>query len=256
MRRAGAARTVRRAVSTGVVDGVAWLRLERPEAHNRITPEMAQALCDATADIELNDAVVAVVVAAAGASFCTGVEGGGDWEQRLDWVDAVARLTRPVLAAVQGDALAEGLELALACDLRVVSNCGRFAMPQVTAGRLPCHGGTQRLPRLVGRMRALDLLFTGRAIDAREAEAIGLASRVVAHDDFAAGVQRVIDELRAKGPIALRYAKEAVLKGCDLTFDQGVRLEEDLYALLQTTRDRQEGVDAFRHKRKPVFQGR
>jgi enoyl-CoA hydratase/carnithine racemase len=256
VRKSAAARPLRCGVSTSVVDGVAWLRLERPQAHNRITCEMAQALCDAAAEIELNDDVAAVVVAASGPSFCAGVERGGDWEQRLDWVNAVAQLTRPVLAAIQGDAVAEGLELALACDLRVVSDRARLAMPQLAAGRLPTHGGTQRLPRVVGRMRALDLLFTGRTIEAAEAEEMGLASRVFRHDDFGNGLNGVIGELKTKGRIALRYAKEAVLKGCDLTFDQGVRLEEDLYVLLQTTRDRQEGIRAFQQKRKPVYHGR
>ena len=122
-------------------------------------------------------------------------------------------------------------------------------MPQVTAGRLPAHGGTQRLPRLVGRMRALDLLLTCRAVDATEAEAIGLVSRVAPPGRFARALDIVVAELQSKGPIALRYAKEAVLKGSDLTLDQGVRLEEDLYVLLQTTHDRQEGIAAFLEKR-------
>jgi len=129
-------------------------------------------------------------------------------------------------------------------------------MPQVTTGHLPSHGGTQRLPRIVGRMRALDLLLTGRSIDAKEAELMGLASRLVPHRDFARAVDAVVDELRTKAPVALRYAKEAVLAGSDLTLDQGIRLEEDLYVLLQTTRDRREGVEAFLQKRKPVFQGK
>jgi enoyl-CoA hydratase len=239
-----------------IADGVAWLRLERPRAGNRITPALAQALCAAAAEIELDDHVTVVVVSAAGEDFCLGVEDGGDWEKRVDWVDAVARLTRPVVAAVQGDAVGEGMELALACDLRVVSERARFAMPQLAAGRLPRHGGTQRLPRLVGRMRALDLLFTGRTVAAREAEAIGLASRRTAPRDLTRAVHAVAGGLRAKAPIALRYAKEAVHAGSDLTFDQGTRLEEDLYVLLQTTGDRREGIEAFLHKRRPAFRGR
>src|SRR5207248_7549985 len=135
-----------RGVRTTVTAGVAWLTLDRPAAGNRITLDMAQALCDAAAAIELDDAVVAVVLAATGSSFCLGVEDGGDWERRVDWVEAIAHLTRPVIAAIQGDALAEGLELALACDLRVVSERAHFSLPQLTAGRLPAHGGTQRLP--------------------------------------------------------------------------------------------------------------
>ncbi len=256
MKRRARARRPRAALSCTVVDGVAWLRLERAPADNRITIDLAQAVCDAAAEIETDDEVRIVVLAAAGPTFCLGVEAGGDWEQSFDWVGAIARLTRPVIAAVQGDAVAEGLELALACDLRVVSERARFAMPQVTSGRLPSHGGTQRLPRIVGRMRALDLLLTGRTIDAREAEQIGLASRLVAHRDFSRAVDALVDALRVKAPVALRYAKEAVLAGSDLTLNHGIRLEEDLYALLQTTRDRREGVQAFLRKRQPVFQGK
>jgi enoyl-CoA hydratase len=250
------ARLARRGLGTTVADGVVWLTLERPQAGNRITQELAQALCDAAAEIELDERVVAVVLTSSGGSFCLGVEAAGEWQRRVDWVDAIGRLSPPVIAAVNGDAVGEGLELALACDLRVASERAHFIMPQLAAGRLPSHGGTQRLPRLVGRMRALDLLFTGRTVDAREAEAMGLASRVLPHADFAHGLAAVVAEVRAKGPIALRYAKEAVLKGSDLTLDQGIRLEQDLYVLLQTTRDRREGIDAFLRKRKPVFRGK
>jgi enoyl-CoA hydratase/carnithine racemase len=239
-----------------IAAGVAWLRLERPETGNRITLELAQALCDAAAEIELDDRVAVVVLAAAGASFCLGVEDSGEWERRVDWVEALARLTRPVIAAIQGDAIAEGFELALACDLRVVSSRARFAMPHITLGRLPSHGGTQRLPRVVGRMRALDLLLTGRSFDATEAEMIALASRVAPPEAFGQALDALVEVLKSKGPIALRYAKEAVLKGSDLTVDQGIRLEEDLYVLLQTTQDRREGIAAFLKKRKPVFKGK
>jgi enoyl-CoA hydratase/carnithine racemase len=238
-----------------LVDGIAWLRLERAEAGNRITQALAQDLCRTAAELEEDDRVVAVVLAAAGRHFCLGVENGGEWEERVDWVQDIAGLTRPVIAAMQGDAVAEGLELALACDVRVASDRAGLALPQLQAGRLPSHGGTQRLPRIIGRTRALDMLLTGRRIDAAEAEMIGLVSRVVPHRSLARAVRLVVDTLKSKGPIALRYAKEAVSKGLDLTLDQGIRLEEDLYVLLQTTRDRREGIDAFLRGRKPVFRG-
>jgi len=244
-----------RGLRTRIVDGIAWLKLERAHAGNRITQALAQELCRSAAELEEDHRVVAVVLAASGRHFCLGVENGGEWEQQVDWVEAIARLTRPVIAAMQGDAVAEGVELALACDLRLASDRAGFALPQLQAGRLPSHGGTQRLPRIIGRMRALDLLLTGRRIDAAEAETIGLVSRVIPHRSLAGGVRPVVDTLKSKGPIALRYAKEAVSKGLDLTLDQGIRLEEDLYVLLQTTGDRREGIDAFLQHRKPVFHG-
>jgi enoyl-CoA hydratase len=243
-------------LSVKIAGDVAWLRLQRPRSGNCITQDLAQALCDAAEEIEHDERVHVVVLAAAGPSFCSGVEEAGEWTHRIDWIEAIARLSRPVVAAIQGDAISEGLELALACDLRVASARARFSLPQLSEGRLPSHGGTQRLPRLIGRTRALDLLFTGRTITAREGSEMGLVTRVFPHAGFARGLQRVIAELRAKGPVALRFAKEAVLEGSDLTLDQGIRLEEDLYVLLQTTRDRQEGVRAFLQKRRPVFRGR
>jgi len=256
VRKNAAAPGVKHGLRRGLKDGIAWLTLDRPQADNRLSLELAQALCDAAAEIELDDRVSVVVLAAEGPNFCLGLEDPTGWEARVDCVEAIASMTPPVIAALQGDAFAEGFELALACDLRVASDRCHMAMPQITEGRLPRFGGTQRLPRLVGRMRALDLLLTGRCIDAHEAESMGLVSRVARHSDFKRELAAVVDALRGKGPLALRYAKEAVLKGADMTLEQGIRLEQDLYVLLQTTRDRREGVEAFLEKRKPIFRGR
>lgn len=243
-------------IAWSVRDGVARIDLDRPRHGNRIDQAAAQALCDAAEAIELDDTVVIVVVSGSGGAFCLGIDGDGAWRQRHDWVAAIARLTRPVVAAIDGDALAEGFELALACDLRIASDRSRFALPQIPDGRLPQHGATQRLPRIVGRMRALDLLLSGREIRAREAAGMGIVTRTVPTKRFAEMVEGELAALCARGPIAMRLAKEAVRKSLDLTLDQGLRLEQDLYALLQTTQDRREGVRAFLEKRKPRFRGR
>lgn len=240
-----------RPVQLDIADGVAWVTL----GGARIDVDTAQALCDAAERIALDESVGVAVVQGSGGAFCTGVDGGGTWEERHDWIAAVAALTVPVVAAIAGDAIGEGAELALACDLRVASSAARFAFPHLGQRRLPRHGATQRLPRMIGRTRALDLLLSGRRVGAREAERIGLVSEVVPAAQLAAAVRRVVAELSAKGPIALRLAKEAVLKGLDLTLDQGIRLEQDLYVLLQTTADRVEGIKAFRGKRRPKFRG-
>ncbi len=239
-----------------VEDGVAWITLCRPGQGNRVDLDTAQRLCAAVESIALDDAVRVAVIAAEGKSFGLGVEDGGEWEARHDWIAAVGGLAVPVIAAVNGDAVAEGCELALACDLRFAAARARFSLPQIGDGYLPRHGSTQRLPRMVGRMRALDWLLSGRRIGAREAERVGLVSRVVPSARLRATVRREAVALAEKGPIALRLGKEAVSKALDLTFEQGVRLEQDLYVLLQTTADRVEGIEAFLSKRRPRFRGR
>jgi enoyl-CoA hydratase/carnithine racemase len=243
-------------IEWSVRDGVARINLARPRHGNRIDQTAAQALCDAAETIALDDGVVLVVLSGGGGSFCAGAEEPGTWQTAHDCVAALARLTHPVLAAIDGDALAEGFELALACDLRIASDRSRFALPQIADGRLPQHGATQRLPRMVGRMRALDLLLSGREISAREAEGMGLVTRTAPTKRFSEIVEEEIGVLRVRAPIAMRLAKEAVRKSLDLTLDQGLRLEQDLYALLQTTSDRGEGVRAFLEKRQPRFSGR
>lgn len=245
--------------STGVevkVDGgVAWLTLNRPRSGNRIDEAAARALCDAAERIEFDDEVTLVVLAARGRTFCTGIVGDGAWERHHDWVEAIGALTRPVIAAINGDAIAEGCELALACDLRIAANSARFCLPQIVEGRFPAHGATQRLPRIIGRTRALDLLLSGRFVSAREALRIGLVTRIVSCPRLKDAAREVAADLARKGPVALRLAKEAVIKGLDLTLEQGIRLEQDLYVLLQTTADREEGIRAFLAKRRPRFRG-
>jgi E-phenylitaconyl-CoA hydratase len=139
--------------------------------------------------------------------------------------------------------------------LRLAARRCSFQFPQLAAGRLPGAGITQRLPRIVGRMRAFDLLLTGRRVGATEALRVGLVSEL-SGGDLAAAARRRAAELAGKGPIALRYAKEAVRAGMDLTLAQGIRLEQDLYVLLQTTADRVEGVRAFKARRAPRYRGR
>jgi enoyl-CoA hydratase/carnithine racemase len=235
-----------------IQQGVAWLTL--PTA--RVDAALAQRVCDAAETIEHDESVCVVVVRNAGRDFGVGVDAPGEWEARHDWVAAVGRLTMPVIAAVRGAAVGEGCELALACDLRLADARAWFALPQVGEGRLPSHGATQRLPRLIGRTRALDLLLGGRRIGAREAQRLGLVSQVAPAGRLDALVRRTVATLAGKAPIALRLAKEAVSRGVDLTLEQGVRFEQDLYVLLQTTADRAEGVRAFLAKRPPRFRGR
>jgi len=237
-------------------DHIGQITLNRPEEGNVINQQLAQELEEVCREIGQDDEIYVVVITGAGdGAFCS----GGELEPvRLGYnaAEAVASIDRPVIAAINGDALGQGLELALSCDIRLASERARFGFPQVAEGLIPMSGGTQRLPRIVGKGKALELILTAETIDAREAFEIGLVSKVVAGKDLAAEAEAMAKTMASKAPIALRYAKEAVNKGLDLTLEQGIRLESDLYFILHTTADRTEGITAFLQKRPPQFKGR
>ena len=174
----------------------------------------------------------------------------------LQAANALASLPMPVVAALNGDALAHGLELALAADLRVVAAGARLGAGHPAADGFPYDGATQRLPRLVGPALARDLLFTGRTLSASEAQAAGLVNRVVPDAQLDDAISELMSTIAAAAPIAARYAKEAVSAAGNLTLAQGLRLEADLNIILQTTADRAEGIRSFAEKRPPLFHGR
>lgn len=234
---------------------IALLTLNRPQANNVINQQMAQEMAEACQRINQDDEVYVVIITGAGDSaFCQ----GSDEPQMTGYnpAAAIASIDRPVIAAINGDALGQGLELAVACDIRLASNRAVFGLPGIEKGLVPTDGGTQRLPRIVGKAKALELVLTAQTIDAEEALEIGLVNKIVAPEELGAHARAMAQTIAAKGPIAIRYTKEAVDKGLDLTLEQGLRLEADLYALLQTTADRTEGITAFREKRPPRFNGR
>ncbi len=163
---------------------------------------------------------------------------------------------KPVLAAVNGYALGGGLELALACHLRIASPNAKLGLPEVKLGIIPGYGGTQRLPRLLGSARALWLILSGEPIDAAEAERIGLVNRVVPQPELARTADQMLETILARGPIAVRCALEAVRRGLDTTLAEGLKIEADLFSILCTTHDMREGMTAFLEKREAKFQGR
>jgi enoyl-CoA hydratase len=168
----------------------------------------------------------------------------------------IAELEVPTVAAIWGDAIGQGLELVLACDVRVAAETAHFGFPEIKKGLIPQDGGTQRLARLVGRGKATEMILTGEVIDAQEALRIGLLNKVVPSESLTAVALKMAQEIGSKAPIALRYTKEAIYKGMDMTLEQGLRLEADLYLLLHTTRDRTEGIKAFQEKKPLRFEGR
>ena len=208
--------------------------------------------------------VRAVVVTSAGAGFGTGWSPAALEEDAMlreilgpmgEGFDALAGVPQPTVAAVAGGAHSAGLELALACDIRVAAEDATFAMPETGDGLVPRGGGTQRLPRAVGRAQALRLLLTGEVIDAAEALRIGLVSEVVPPGDHDAAARAVAETIASRGPLATRFAKEAIIRGVEVPLQEALRLELELTVLLQTTADRAEGVDAFVERRDPEFTG-
>lgn len=257
-------------------DGVATITLNCPADGNRINPAMAEELRTLAAELAADDGLRLVVLTAAGDCFSTGRAGlpgaldDGDSGladdeaaagplpaiRALQVASAVAAIPAPVLAALNGDATGQGLELALAADLRAAVGAARLGFAPLSAAAFPGDGGTQRLPRLVGPAWARDLLLTGRLLDAAEAHRIGLVNYVVdGRDELAALTAELTRQICAAGPLAARYAKEAATQGPELTLEQGLGLETDLNALLQSTQDRTEGLASFRERRPPQFTG-
>lgn len=170
--------------------------------------------------------------------------------------ESIAHIDRPTIAAFNGDATGEGLELALACDIRIVSESTRLGLTNIHEGSIPHNGGTQRLPRLIGKGRALQMVLTGELIDATEALRIGLVNIVQPARDVWKKTLELAFDMATKAPISLRFTREAIYKGTDLTLDQGLTMEGDLYLLLFSTEDRVEGIEAFKKKKDPSFKGK
>jgi enoyl-CoA hydratase len=235
--------------------------VDNPVKLARLSDELTE-LCDEIAW----DEEVHVVIVAGGEEISfpvtkgsSGVVSRANEEQTLQFssiAEPVAKLDKPVIAAINGDVIGEGFELTLACDIRIAAETSRFGLPHIRAGLVPWDGGTQRLSRLVGRGKALEMILIGEMIDVQEAYRIGLVNKIVPSGEPIATVMNLAREMASKGSIALRYAKEAIYKGMDLTLEQGLRLEADLYLLLHTTKDRTEGIQAFREKKTPKFEGK
>ncbi len=189
-------------------------------------------------------------------SLWSSVDGLEEEMEPQSFTEPISKLDRPVVAAISGDAIGQGLELALACDIRIASETSCFGMSHIKSGLIPWDGGTQRLSRLVGKSKALEMILTGEMIEAQEALRIGLVNKVVPKKDLTEVTMKMAKEMASKGPIALRYTKEAIYKGMDMTLEQGLRLEADLYLLIHTSKDRTEGIQAFREKRTPKFEGK
>jgi enoyl-CoA hydratase len=247
-------------------DAVALLTIDRPPMNALDTATLGD-LGAAAAALAADAGVRAVVITGAGRAFSAGADitamaamspADGHGYARLGHATmaAVESLEVPVVAAVNGVALGGGLELALACDLLVASERARLGQPEINLGLIPGFGGTQRLGRRVGQSRARELIYTGRVVDAAEAERLGLVARVVPPERVVEEAMALAAELAAKAPLALRQAKRATAVAADAALDSGCRYEVEAFATTFASEDRVEGLRAFLEKRQPVWKGR
>ncbi|MBK8725082.1 MAG: enoyl-CoA hydratase/isomerase family protein [Holophagaceae bacterium] len=249
------------------VNRIAWVTIQRPEKMNALNQEVLKELDCAFAGLEHDAGVGVVVLTGAGEKAFVA---GADISELRELDSASARvqglkgqgvfqriedLPKPVIAAVNGFALGGGCELALACHLRVASENARFGLPEVSLGTIPGYGGTQRLPRLVGKGVALDMILSGEMVNAAEALRMGLVSRVFPQADLKAGVEKLAATLLGRGPLALRSALSAVHQGLEMPQDQGLQFEAALFGLLAASQDMKEGMGAFLEKRPAAFTG-
>jgi enoyl-CoA hydratase len=249
-------------------DGVATVTINRAGVLNALSAETVRELDHAFAAAAADEAVRVLIITGAGEkAFVSGADIAE--LSRLDppagretctFGQSVLRrletMGKPSIAAINGYALGGGCELAMACSIRIASDNAKIGLPEVTLGVIPGYGGTQRLPRIVGRGTALDLILTGRAVDAQEALRIGLVSQVVPQAGLMEAARKTATRILRNGPVAVRAAMESVDRGLDAGLEQGCRMEAALFGLLCATDDMHEGLGAFLEKRKADFKGK
>jgi len=242
--------------------------LNRPDALNAISAEMREALPRAIRDADQDETVRVIVVRGAGPrAFCAGadikefapVASPAEYRQSRvhgSWIRGFDEARKPVVASIHGFCLGGGLEIALACDIRIAARDAVFGFPETGLGIMTGVGGSQRIVRVLGLGLALDLVLTGERIGAERAHQVGLVSRLVEPEGLADATRALAETIAAKAPLATVFAKEAVRKGSELELGAGMKLEVDLLSLLLNTEDRLEAARAFKEKRKPAFKGR
>jgi enoyl-CoA hydratase/carnithine racemase len=252
--------------SSAAIDGVALVTIDRPDALNALTFDLLDQLADALDRLDADPGCRAIVLTGSGSrAFAAGADikelarqtpVSLLVENRFAVWERIAAVRTPLIAAVRGFALGGGCELAMSCDLIVAGDDAQFGQPEINLGVMPGAGGTQRLTRAIGRARAMDLILTGRAITAREAEAAGLVSRVVPADETVPAALELAGMIASKAPVAVLAAKEAVRLAEELPLSAGLRHERRAFFGLFATDDQGEGMTAFVEKRRPDWKGR
>jgi len=243
---------------------IAVVSLNRPRQLNALSEPLMEELVERLAELDRDPAIRCIVLAGSERAFAAGADIGEMAEagaidmlyaRRVERWDAIRKLWTPLVAAVSGFCLGGGNELAMSCDLIVASETAKFGQPETGLGIIPGAGGTQRLTRAIGKAKAMDVVLSGRFLDAREAERAGLVARVVAREAWLEEAKHVAREIAAKAPVAQRLAKEAVNRAYETTLELGLEHERRLLYLAFASDDAREGLTAFAEKRDPDFQG-
>jgi enoyl-CoA hydratase len=239
--------------------------MNRPQQLNALSAELMEAVVDALTELDADAEIRAIVLGGGERAFAAGADvaelASGTAislyeNRRVERWDAIRALRTPIVAAVSGYCLGGGCELAMLCDLIVASETAKFGQPEINLGVMPGAGGTQRLTRAVGKAVAMDMILTGRMLTAREAQAFGLVARVVAKEAWLTEAKRVAQAIAAKGPVAVRLAKEAVDQAFETPLTAGIDFERRVFYLARASEDAGEGLQAFLEKRPPEFKGK
>jgi enoyl-CoA hydratase len=241
------------------------IRLNRPKVMNALSFQLMFELVNALEELDRDEVVLVIILTGTERAFAAGADLAEISSstpvdlvlgRRFELWDRIRKISKPMIAAVSGYCLGGGNELAMNCDIIIASETATFGQPEVNVGIIPGAGGTQRLTRVVGKYKAMEMILTGKSVSAEEAYRVGLVNRVVPPESLMEEAKKIAAEIAAKPPISIRSAKEAILKAQDTTLEVGLEFERKAFYMLFATEDEKEGVKAFLEKRKPVFTGK